>query len=50
MDDVVLRVDKKGKARIYDLRDIFRGAVTAGCTWGVFGLGGKTGRVWSFGG
>ena len=38
LDEVVLRVDAKRKARVYDPRRAWAGLLTSALTWGVFGL------------
>jgi len=48
LDEVVLRVDAKGKALVYDPRRTVAGALTPALTWGVFGAltgGGLSGLV-----
>ncbi len=38
LDDVVLRVTPRGKARVYDPRRTVAGTLTPALTWGLFGL------------
>jgi hypothetical protein len=38
VDDVVLTVDAKRRAKVYDPRRVVAGTLTAALTWGVFGL------------
>ncbi len=38
LDDVVLMVTRKGKARVYDPRRTVAGTLTPALTWGLFGL------------
>jgi uncharacterized membrane protein len=48
LDEVILRVDGKGKALTYDPRRTVAGALTPALTWGLFGLlsgGGLSGLV-----
>ena len=48
LDEVILRVNGKGKALVYDPRRTVAGALTPALTWGVFGLltgGGLSGLV-----
>jgi uncharacterized membrane protein len=49
LDAVVLRVDTKHRASVYDPRRVLQGTLTAALTWGVFGLvtGGLVGlAIW----
>src|SRR5206468_6510612 len=48
LEEVILRVNGKGKALVYDPRRTVAGALTPALTWGVFGLitgGGLSGLV-----
>ena len=50
LDTVVLRVDAKHQASVYDLRRVVQGTLTAFLTWGLFGLlaGGLKGlAIWA---
>ena len=38
LDEVVLKVSRKGKASVYDPRRTMAGALTPALTWGLFGL------------
>jgi uncharacterized membrane protein len=38
LDEVILRVDEKGKASVFDPRRTVAGALTPAFTWGLFGL------------
>jgi hypothetical protein len=50
LDEVILRVDSRHRARVYDPRRVLAGALTSALTWGVFGLltgGVASGGVWA---
>lgn len=50
LDEVVLHVDTRRRVRIYDPRRVLAGTLTAGLTWGVFGLltgGIASGGLWA---
>jgi uncharacterized membrane protein len=50
LDQVVLHVDAKRRVRVYDPRRVLAGTLTAGLTWGVFGLltgGVASGGLWA---
>jgi uncharacterized membrane protein len=48
LDEVVLRVSRKGKAMVYDPRRTLAGTLTSALTWGVFGLAASGGSWISF--
>lgn len=48
LDEVVLRVSKRGHVRVYDPHRVFAGTLTALGTWGAFGLVASSGRLSSF--
>lgn len=50
LDEVVLRVDARQRARVYDPRRVMGGTLTSALTWGVFGLltgGVASGGLWA---
>jgi uncharacterized membrane protein len=51
LDEVVLRVNAKGKAQVYDPHRVFAGTLTSALTWGAFGFvasGGWSGlAIWA---
>jgi hypothetical protein len=50
LDSVVLRVNAKHKASVYDPRRVVQGTLTAALTWGLFGLvagGLKSAAIWA---
>ena len=49
LDTVVVRVNAKHKASVYDPRRVVQGTLTALLTWGVFGLVAGGSRAWPSG-
>ena len=50
LDEVILRVDARHRARVYDPRRVVAGTLTSALTWGVFGLltgGVASGGLWA---
>ena len=50
LDEVILRVDSRHRARVYDPRRVIAGTLTSALTWGVFGLitgGVASGGLWA---
>jgi hypothetical protein len=50
LDEVILRVDSRHRAQVYDPRRVIAGTLTSALTWGVFGLitgGVASGGVWA---
>jgi uncharacterized membrane protein len=50
LDEVILRVDSRHRARVYDPRRVLAGTLTSALTWGVFGLltgGVASGGAWA---
>lgn len=50
LDEVILRVDSRHRARVYDPRRVLAGTLTSALTWGVFGLltgGVASGGLWA---
>jgi membrane associated rhomboid family serine protease len=50
LDEVILRVDSRHRARVYDPRRVIAGTLTSALTWGVFGLitgGVASGGAWA---
>src|SRR5215467_8482099 len=45
LDAVILQVNAKHKASVYDARRVLAGALTAALTWGLFGLVAGTNKV-----